>query len=90
MGIVKAHWPELKEKLSAPFTEATVVGSASAFCDQSHLAEVRDFFTRNKVEAAERTLRQTLESIGNCIDLKAQQQAKLARWLDDHPPQPGQ
>jgi aminopeptidase N/puromycin-sensitive aminopeptidase len=87
---VKTHWPELKEKLSAPFTEATVVGSASAFCDQAHLAEVKDFFTRNKVEAAERTLRQTLESIGDCIDFKAQQQAKLARWLDDHPPQPGQ
>jgi aminopeptidase N len=86
---VKAHWPELKEKLGAPFAEATVVGSTSAFCDQVHLLEVKDFFTRNKVEAAERTFQQTLESIGNCIDLKAQQQAKLARWLDDHPPQPG-
>lgn len=87
---VKAHWPELKEKLGAPFTEGVVVGSAGAFCDQAHRAEVEDFFTRNKVEAAERTFRQTLERIGDCIDLKAQQQAKLARWLDDHPPKPSQ
>jgi hypothetical protein len=40
--------------------------------------QVADFFVAHKVEAAERTYRQSIERINNCLDLKLQQVTQLA------------
>jgi hypothetical protein len=42
------------------------------------------FFDAQKVEAAARTYKQSMESINNCIDLKSQQAAQLASCLGRH------
>jgi aminopeptidase N/puromycin-sensitive aminopeptidase len=42
---------------------------------------VQSFFTAHKVPTAERTLRQSLESIQNCADLKSRQTPQLSAWL---------
>jgi hypothetical protein len=46
--------------------------------------QVTDFFAAHKVAAAERTYKQSIERINNCVDLKAEQENKLASWLGQH------
>jgi len=80
---VKEHWPEL-EKAGGPFASAQVVGATSSFCDAGMRDQVTEFFNAHKVAAAERTYKQSIERINNCVDLKSQQQPNLASWLGQH------
>jgi len=80
---VRQHWPEI-EKAGGPFASAQIVGATSVFCDATKRDQVTEFFTAHKVEAAERTYKQSLERINNCIDLKSQQETQLASWLGQH------
>lgn len=80
---VRQHWAEL-EKLGGPFASAELVGATSVFCDDGLRDQVTEFFTAHKVPAAERTYKQSIESINTCIDLKSQQDLQLASWLAEH------
>jgi len=80
---IRQHWPEI-EKAGGPFASAEVVGATGSFCDAALGDQVTAFFTAHKVEAFERTYRQSLERIKVCADFKAQQQAQLASWLGQH------
>ena len=80
---IRQHWPEL-EKAGGPFASATVVGATGVFCDPGMRDQVTDFFAAHKVAAAERTYKQSLERIDNCVELKAEQENKLASWLGQH------
>src|SRR5262249_4188735 len=80
---VRAHWPEI-EKAGGPFASAQVIGSTGTFCDAGLKGEVNDFFSAHRVAAGERTFRQSMERISNCIDLKSQQTGQLATWLQSN------
>jgi len=80
---IREHWSEI-EKAGGPFASAQVVGATSVFCDAGLRDQVSDFFTAHKVAAAERTYKQSIERINNCVDLKAQQEPQLASWLGQH------
>jgi aminopeptidase N len=80
---IRQHWPEI-EKAGGPFASAQVVGATSVFCDAAKRDQVTEFFTAHKVAAAERTYKQSLERINNCVDLKSQQEPQLASWLGQH------
>jgi len=80
---IRQHWSDL-EKAGGPFASAQVVGATSVFCDAGLRDQVTEFFSAHKVEAAERTYKQSIERINNCVDLKAQQEPKLASWLGQH------
>jgi aminopeptidase N/puromycin-sensitive aminopeptidase len=82
-NFVRQHWPEI-EKAGGPFASAQVVGATSVFCDTASREQVTEFFTAHKVAAAERTYKQSIERINNCVDLKSQQETKLASWLGQH------
>jgi aminopeptidase N len=82
-GFIRQHWSEL-EKAGGPFAGAQVVGATSTFCDSGLRDQVTEFFTAHKVEAAERTYKQSLERINNCVSLKEQQEPQLASWLGQH------
>jgi hypothetical protein len=43
--------------------------------------QVEQFFEAHKIEAAQRTYRQSIERINGCIALKSQQDPQLASWL---------
>jgi aminopeptidase N len=77
---VRKHWTEVEAKLNN-YSEAGIVGNAGNFCDTAKRDEVQQFFTEHKVEAAERTLKLTLERINSCIDLRAHQEPNLQTWL---------
>jgi aminopeptidase N/puromycin-sensitive aminopeptidase len=80
---VRQHWSEM-EKAGGPFASAQVVGATSSFCEAHMRDQVVDFYAAHKIEAAERTYRQSIERINNCIDLKSQQEPELASWLGQH------
>ena len=80
---IRQHWTEI-EKAGGPFASAQVVGATSVFCDAVLRDQVTEFFTAHKVAAAERTYKQSIERINNCVDLKSQQESQLASWLGQH------
>jgi aminopeptidase N len=80
---VLTHWDAV-QKVGGPFASAQVVGSTSSFCDAHMRDQVVAFYSAHKVEAAERTYRQSIERINNCVDLKSQQEPQLASWLGQH------
>jgi len=80
---IRQHWSEI-EKSGGPFASAQVVGATSGFCDAGMRDQVTEFYNAHKIAAAERTYRQSIERIDNCIDLKSQQEPQLASWLGQH------
>ena len=80
---IESHWDAI-QKAGGPFASAQVVGATSAFCDAHMRDQVADFFAAHKVAAAERTYKQSIERINNCVDLKSQQEPQLASWLGQH------
>jgi aminopeptidase N len=80
---IRQHWTEI-EKAGGPFASAQVVGATSGFCDAGMRDQVTEFYSAHKIAAAERTYRQSIERINNCIDLKSQQEPQLASWLGQH------
>jgi len=80
---VLAHWDAV-QKVGGPFASAQVVGSTGSFCDAQMRDQVVEFYAAHKIEAAERTYRQSIERINNCVDLRTQQQPQLASWLGQH------
>jgi len=77
---VRQHWSDVTAKLNN-YSEAGIVGNAGVFCDAAKRDEVQHFFGEHKIEAAERTLKLTLEQINGCIDARAHQQPNLQSWL---------
>jgi aminopeptidase N/puromycin-sensitive aminopeptidase len=80
---VRAQWTTI-EKRGGGFggaSTAGLVGSAGVFCDSASRDEVKEFFAAHPVPSAERGLRQSLERIDYCIDLKSRQGPDLAMWL---------
>jgi hypothetical protein len=65
---VLSHWDSV-QKAGGPFASAEIVNSTGSFC------------AAHKIEAAERTYRQSIERINNCIALKSEQEPQLASWL---------
>jgi aminopeptidase N len=80
---IRQHWSEV-EKAGGPFASAEVVGATSGFCDAGMREQVTEFYNAHKIAAAERTYRQSIERINNCIDLKSHQEPQLASWLGQH------
>lgn len=80
---IQSHWDAV-QKSGGPFASAQVVGATSSFCDAHMRDQVADFFATHKIEAAERTFRQSIERINSCVDLKSQQEPQLASWLGQH------
>lgn len=80
---IRQRWSDL-EKAGGPFASAQVIGATSSFCDARLRDQVSEFFDAHKVEAAERTYKQSIERINNCVDLKAQQEPQLSSWLGQH------
>jgi len=80
---VRSHWDAVA-KAGGPFASAAVVGATGVFCDTGMRDQVTEFFSTHKVAAAERTYKQSIERINNCVDFKSQQQPQLASWLGQH------
>ena len=82
-NFMQSHW-DAGAKAGGPIASAAVVGATSIFCDAGLRDQVTEFFSAHKIAAAERTYKQSIERINNCVDLKSQQEPQLASWLGRH------
>lgn len=80
---VRNEWTNMKKQNGAfgGGSAGAIVGSTSSFCDPASREQVQSFFSSHPVPSAERTLKQSLETINYCIDMKSRQGAELAAWL---------
>jgi aminopeptidase N len=78
---IKNNW----EKVHAQFTTNSgvrVVNATGYFCTAERRDDVISFFATHKVDAAERTLAKAIDSINDCIQLRANQEPNLHKWLE--------
>ena len=80
---IQSHWTQITNE-GGPFSSSAIVEAAGTFCDSGMHDELRDFFSTHKAPAAERTLKQSLERINYCVDLKSHQGGQLSSWLQQH------
>jgi aminopeptidase N/puromycin-sensitive aminopeptidase len=80
---VQQHWTEIERKATEN-SGARIVGAAGAFCTVEKRDEVASFFATHAVDSSARTLAKTMDSIKDCIHLRAAQEAALRGWLDAH------
>jgi aminopeptidase N/puromycin-sensitive aminopeptidase len=86
---VRSHWPEIS-RAGGPFRSGDIIGSAGSFCDAGMQDQVREFFSTHPTQTSSRLLKQTLERIDNCVDLKSREQDPLSAWLGEHSDDAGQ
>jgi len=82
-GFVEQRWAAIQRKATVN-SGARIVEATGAFCSAERRDEVASFFAAHRVEAAERTLAKSIDSIDDCIRLRAAQEPELRRWLDAH------
>jgi aminopeptidase N len=80
---IQTHWNDV-EKTFTTASGSALVSSAGTFCDADAESSASGFFKVHPVPAAERTLRQTLERINSCVDLRKMQENNLQSWLVEH------
>jgi aminopeptidase N len=78
---VTKRWKAYEAKLGVFQGIPRMVGAAASFCNVEAKRAVETFFGAHPVPAAERTLRQVLETIETCAGVQERQQPKLAAWL---------
>jgi len=83
---IKAHWPETKAQLTMTSGERLVTATGF-FCTTEKRDDVQSFFAANPVISAERTLKKTINTINDCIQLHTAQEPNLKLWLDHNAPQ---
>jgi aminopeptidase N len=80
---VRNQWTTM-ERQSGAFGGSSadaIVASTSTFCTPELRSQVEAFFSSHPVPSASRTLKQSLEEIGYCIDMKGRQGSQLGSWL---------
>lgn len=82
---VRSQWDSMKGANGAfgGGSSGAIVASTNSFCDPEMRDQVQSFFSAHPVPTAARTLKQSLEEIGYCIDMKSRQGAELSNWLHD-------
>ena len=82
---VRNQWDSMKGDSGAfgGGSAGMIVSSTRNFCDAEMRDQVQTFFSAHPVPAASRRLKQSLEQIDYCIDMKARQGTDLANWLQN-------
>jgi hypothetical protein len=79
-SFVQAHWTVI-ENLGGAFAGGVIVQSTGGFCDSEMRDQVQAFFASHPAPVAERSLKQAVERMNYCVDLKTLQEPQLAAWL---------
>jgi aminopeptidase N len=80
-AFMKAQWSTLVARLGTFQGIPQIVGGLGAMCSTQVAADIKAFFARNPVPAAQRGLQQAIERVENCAALDARQSMPLAAWL---------
>jgi aminopeptidase N/puromycin-sensitive aminopeptidase len=82
-AFVERHWAEIEQRATEN-SGARIVVATGAFCSVEKRDEVTSFFAAHPVASAERTLAKSIDSINDCVALRAAQEPELRQWLDAH------
>ena len=82
-AFVQQHWAEIARR-ETENSGARIVGAAGAFCTVERRDEVAGFFAAHPVASTQRTLAKSIDSINDCIHLRAVHGPELRQWLDAH------
>ena len=77
---IEQHWDKVQAQLTTA-SGGDLVSATGSFCTLEKRNEVAAFFRTHKVEAADRSLAKALDSIDDCVRLRAAQEPKLKAWL---------
>lgn len=80
---LKQNWNQVRAQFTTN-SGSRVVAAARTFCTVPQREDVAKFFAVHPVAASERTLAQTLNSIGDCVQLRSTQGPELKQWLSAH------
>ena len=80
---IEQHWDKVQAQLTTA-SGGDLVAATGSFCTVDKRNEVATFFATHKVEAADRALAKALDSIDDCVRLRAAQEPKLKAWLTAH------
>lgn len=80
---LKQNWNQVRAQFTTN-SGSRVVAAARTFCTVPQREDVAKFFAAHPVAASERTLAQTLNSIGDCVQLRSTQGPELKQWLSAH------
>jgi aminopeptidase N len=78
---IQNRWPDIEKKSTAGIVGGPMAYAAAAFCDAKSKQEVQQFFADHKLQVPDRVMRQSMERLDQCIQLKEQQGQNLASWL---------
>jgi aminopeptidase N len=81
---IEQNW----DKVHAQFTTNSgvrVVAATGNFCTVKQRDDVTSFFATHKVDASERTLAKAIDSMNDCIQMRAAQEPNLRQWLEVQP-----
>ena len=82
--LVRDRWAEIQKKTGEFVGNTVIAGALGSFCDAGTANEITEFFNKNKVPDAERTLQQAIETVTSCARVADVQRPKLAAWLASH------
>jgi aminopeptidase N len=77
---LKSHWDVLSEKVSS-FGGNGALTALGNSCDAKFRSDVQQFFGSHPAPGAERTVKQSLERMNNCIEFKQLQEPEMQKWL---------
>ncbi len=81
---IQENWNKVDAQLTVS-SGAEVVEAMGAFCSVERRDEITTFFAAHKIEAAQRTLAKTIDSVNDCIQLRSEQEPRLKTWLESTP-----
>ncbi len=84
-NFIKTRWDDIAKHVPNFGGAGALVGTAGVFCSAEKRDEVQHFFSEHKIPSAERLLKQTVNRINDCIELRTQQAPKMAEWLKQRP-----
>jgi aminopeptidase N len=80
-AFVQEKWPILTQKLGTFQGIPDIIGALGSFCSMEAAAQVKQFFTRNRIPSSERTLQRSIERIETCAALVARQSSAMNAWM---------
>jgi aminopeptidase N len=79
--LLKKNWPALQSKVVS-FGGRGAIPALAAFCDETALKDIEQFFAENRAPGAERALKRSLEEIRGCVEMKKAQGGRVGGWLE--------
>jgi aminopeptidase N len=80
-AFLQQNWTELESRIRIAFGDVRLVRALGAFCDARARDDIRTFFNAHSLPSAARAIEETLEQIGNCIELRQKQTPSATEWL---------